>query len=100
MVDNALRHGEGKVTLKAATRDGSVEMHVLDEGAGFQPGFAARAFERFSRGDAARTADGSGLGLAIVETVARAHEGSAHAATGIEGGADVWISIPYGLRTA
>lgn len=100
MVDNALRHGQGKVTLKAATRNGSVEVHVLDEGGGFEPGFAARAFERFSRGDAARTADGSGLGLAIVETVARAHEGTAHAATGIEGGADVWISLPHSSSTA
>jgi len=94
IVDNALRYGDGNVTLRAATREGSVEVHVLDEGSGFEPAFIDRAFERFSRGDDARRTDGSGLGLAIVETVARAHGGTAHAADRPEGGADVWIALP------
>ena len=52
-----------------------------------------RAFERFSRGDDARTRGGSGLGLAIVEAIAQAHGGAAGiAANGT--GADVWISLP------
>jgi two-component system OmpR family sensor kinase len=92
LVDNALRHGEGTVTLKAETRDGATELHVLDEGRGFEPGFLEHAFERFSRG--ARTGDGSGLGLAIVETVARAHGGTARAGAAAKGGADVWIVLP------
>ena len=67
---------------------------MLDDGAGFPPGFLEHAFERFSRADEARGGDGTGLGLAIVETVARAHGGSAHAANREGGGADVWISLP------
>jgi heavy metal sensor kinase len=93
-VDNALRHGAGNVTLTSTTRDGFVELHVLDEGKGFDQTFLERAFERFSRADEARGGDGSGLGLAIVDTVARAHGGSAHAANRREGGADVWLSVP------
>jgi signal transduction histidine kinase len=54
---------------------------------------AARAFERFARGDDARTRGGSGLGLAIVEAVAQAHGGSAGIASNGKG-ADVWISLP------
>ena len=93
MVDNAVRHGGGEVTLTVARRNGSVELHVLDEGAGFTEAFLAQAFERFSRADPARL-DGSGLGLAIVETIARAHGGEAHAANLSGGGADVWLALP------
>lgn len=94
MVDNALRYGAGEVTLTAAQRDGSVELHVLDDGPGFRPAFLEHAFERFSRGDDARSASGSGLGLAIVDTVARAHGGSAQAANRPGRGAEVWLSLP------
>jgi signal transduction histidine kinase len=93
LVDNALRHGGGNVTITARVRNGTAELHVLDEGPGFPEDFLDRAFERFSRFDAAAV-DGSGLGLAIVETIARAHDGRAHAANRPEGGADVWLALP------
>jgi heavy metal sensor kinase len=94
VVDNALRHGAGDVHLEAKRANGSVELHVTDAGTGFPDGFEARAFERFSRADAARSGGGTGLGLAIVETIASAHGGSAHAANRPGGGADVWITLP------
>ena len=91
MVDNAFTHGAGRVTLTAEQRNGSAELHVLDEGTGFPADFLQHAFERFSRAQA--TAEGSGLGLAIVETIADAHEGGARAANANGGGADVWITL-------
>jgi two-component system, OmpR family, sensor kinase len=94
MVENALRHGGGPIGLAAVGAEGSVELHVTDEGPGFPPELIGAAFERFSRGDPARGRGGSGLGLAIVEAVAEAHGGSAHAANRERGGADVWISLP------
>jgi signal transduction histidine kinase len=106
MVDNALRYGAAPVRLEALERDGLVELHVTDAGPGFPPEFLGHAFERFARGDASHTTDGSGLGLAIVQTIARKHGGSAHAANRPGGGADVWIAIPRtgnsrsGSRTA
>jgi two-component system OmpR family sensor kinase len=97
MVDNALRHGDGDVRLWARHRDARVELHVSDSGSGFPPEFLPRAFERFSRGDAARSSGGTGLGLAIVETIAVAHGGRAQARNDPgSGGADVWIEIPSG----
>ena len=96
MVDNALRHGAAEVRLTASRENGTVELHVLDDGAGFPDGFLEHAFERFTRADPARR-DGSGLGLAIVDTIARAHGGTANAANRPGGGADVWLALP--LRT-
>jgi two-component system, OmpR family, sensor kinase len=94
LVDNALRHGDGAVRLTARDRDGVVELHVRDEGAGFTPEFLPHAFERFRRADEARTGGGAGLGLALVAAIAEAHGGSAHATNRDGAGADVWLEIP------
>jgi two-component system, OmpR family, sensor kinase len=90
LVDNALRHGRGTVRLLAEAGEGEVVFRVRDEGLGLPPEFAPRAFERFSRADAARSGGGAGLGLAIVAAVARAHGGRVSA-----DGAEVTLAIPH-----
>ena len=77
LVDNSLRHGTGEIRVRARADDGALELDVSDSGAGFGPELARTAFERFTRGDEARTRGGSGLGLAIVRAIAEAHGGSA-----------------------
>jgi two-component system, OmpR family, sensor kinase len=94
VVDNALRHGAGAIHLSAVASNGSVELHVIDEGRGFPPAFLPRAFERFTRADEARTGGGAGLGLAIAAVIAEAHGGEAKALNRDGAGADVWLSIP------
>jgi signal transduction histidine kinase len=94
LLDNALRYAASEVELTIRAAGSSVEIHVLDDGPGFPPEFLPRAWERFSRADAARTDDGAGLGLAIIRTIAELHGGRAHAANREGGGADVWISLP------
>jgi two-component system OmpR family sensor kinase len=94
LVENAMRHGEGEVVLAAEASDGAVELHVRDEGPGFPEDLLPSAFERFTRGDPARTRGGAGLGLPIVAAIAAAHGGSAQALNRTEGGADVWIALP------
>jgi heavy metal sensor kinase len=96
LVDNALRYGNGRIRLRAASVNGRVELHVEDEGRGFSPAFLAHAFERFSRPDSAREGGGAGLGLSIARTIAEAHGGSAEVANGPDGGADVWLAVPRG----
>ena len=98
LVDNALTHGRGTIELSARPVDSLVELHVEDDGAGFPAGFAARAFDRFSRADESRGRGGSGLGLSIVALIARAHGGSAAAAGRPGGGADVWIAVERAAR--
>jgi two-component system OmpR family sensor kinase len=94
LIENAIEHGAGEITLSTTESDGELELHVSDGGPGFPPDFLDRAFERFSRADPARGGDGTGLGLAIVDAIARAHRGSAHAANRDGSGADVWIELP------
>ena len=93
LVDNALAHGRGPVRLSVRRRAGQVELHVTDDGAGFSPDFAGRAFDRFSRANDARSPGGTGLGLAIVALIASAHGGTAGVANRAGGGADVWIAL-------
>jgi two-component system OmpR family sensor kinase len=92
LVDNALRYGGGRVSLRAAGVDGRVELHVADEGGGFGDGFLERAFERFSRAD--HGGPGAGLGLSIVRVITEAHGGSVDAENPPAGGARVRLTLP------
>jgi signal transduction histidine kinase len=95
LVENALRHGAGTVTLQAARTNGVVTIHVGDEGTGLPPEFVGRAFERFSRDERSRTSAGAGLGLAIVATIAHAHGGAAGVSSAAAG---VTLTLPSVVR--
>jgi len=98
LIDNALRHTPvgGRVAVELSDRGGVLTIEVADSGEGFQPAFLERAFDPFSRSDAARsrTEGGAGLGLAIVRAVAEAHGGSVEAGNLADGGAAVTMRIP------
>jgi signal transduction histidine kinase len=74
-------------------------IEVADRGPGFDRTFLARAFERFERGDAARSAHGGGhgLGLAITRSIVRAHGGDASAMNRPGGGALVRLELPEAM---
>lgn len=67
---------------------------VTDDGPGFPPGDASRAFQRFYRGDPSRPGGGTGLGLAIVRELARAHGGDAVAENVAPRGARLSVLFP------
>jgi two-component system OmpR family sensor kinase len=60
-----------------------MELTVTDDGPGIAPGLVPDLFERFTRGDTARShaddAPSTGLGLAIVDAVVAAHHGTVSA---------------------
>jgi signal transduction histidine kinase len=79
LLDNAIRHSPegGSVTIRARTEGDAVQVDVVDQGPGLSPEELSLVFERFYRGDKARTraTGGAGLGLAIVKQLIEAHGG-------------------------
>ena len=71
LVENAVKYGYDNsiVTVRAALRDGMVQLEVIDLGVGIAPAHQKRIFERFFRVDKGRSrkVGGTGLGLAIVQ---------------------------------
>jgi heavy metal sensor kinase len=75
LVDNALKfsHPGGQVEIAVQQQGALVTVTVLDHGVGIPAAQIPHLFERFYRGDPARTGAGHGLGLALAESIARAH---------------------------
>jgi signal transduction histidine kinase len=78
LVQNAIRHtpADGSVTLRALADTDGVLVEVRDTGEGIAADDLPRVFDRFYRGDPARTREaGAGLGLAIARGIVEAHGG-------------------------
>ena len=84
LLTNAIRYaGDGaRVTISARTEGDVVLLSVADNGRGVPSGELPRLFERFFRGDRARTTHGTGLGLAIVKHVVTQAGGDVEARPG------------------
>ena len=72
LLTNALRHtpSDGSVAVRVEPNASEVRVSVEDTGDGLTE-TAERMFERFWRGDRARSSDGAGLGLAIARGSSR-----------------------------
>ncbi len=98
LLDNARRYGGATVRLHVRGRLARVRFEVEDDGPGFPDGDPERAFQPFWRGptrDGRPAPHGEGLGLALVRQIAEAHQGEAGAENRREGGARVWIELPW-----
>jgi hypothetical protein len=102
LVENALRHGAGTVTIVVEPADTggghgdsapAVAVSVRDQGEGIAPELASRVFRQFWR---AKRRGGTGLGLFIVKGLVEAHGGTIAVLTAPGGGAEFRFTMPAG----
>jgi signal transduction histidine kinase len=98
LLENAVRHGEGTVTIdvtpSASPREGEdvgTSVTVSDEGSGIPEESMNRVFTRFWRGS---KRGGTGLGLYIVKGIVEAHGGTITVGRAPEGGAEFRFTLP------
>jgi signal transduction histidine kinase len=96
LLANAVRHtpSDGSVAVRVVPRRAEVHVIVEDSGDGFSPEAKERMFERFWRGDQARSHSGAGLGLAIARGLVEAQGGRIWAENDKAGGGRVSFTLP------
>ena len=90
LLDNAVKFTDagGQVHIRVSMREGVPTFSVEDTGIGIKQEELSRVFQRFFRGETARSrTDGAGLGLSIASWIAREH------------GADISLSSEPGEGT-
>jgi two-component system sensor histidine kinase TctE len=92
-VNNALSHGQGKVTVAVRAAAGQAQLAVSDEGPGPSPDALARLGARFAAGRSGPSG-GGGIGLAIAKAVADAHRGEIRAGSAAVGGFEIALILP------
>ena len=116
LVENAVRHGAGIVTIvvEPAQLEGeegsgeepdAVAVSVRDQGEGIAPDVAPRVFRQFWRGKPrggrrGQHGGGTGLGLYIVKGLVEAHGGTICVRRAPGGGAEFRFTVPAGTAAA
>lgn len=101
LVANALRHTptNGTITIQAEPLPKGVRLMVKDTGEGIPAADLPYIFDRFWRGDAARSrteGGSSGLGLAIARQLVQAHGGQIQVTSTLGKGTTFTIELPEG----
>lgn len=84
LLTNASRHtAPGTVVTVTLTDRDPLTLTVHDNGEGISTELKSTIFERFTRGDSARTREsgGAGLGMSLVQAIVHAHRGTASVAS-------------------
>jgi len=104
VLENAVVHTDegGTVRVRAADDDGHVDLRVTNTGSRLTQDEADQAFERFWRGDAARTGTGAhcGLGLTLVGEAVEALGGQVSVTSEKGGAFEIRVRLPRLQREA
>ncbi|MGD9484190.1 ATP-binding protein [Streptomyces sp. TRM70308] len=100
LLENAVRHGDGTVTIEVSAAEPTrtvpegVTVTVSDEGPGIPEESMSRVFTRFWRGS---RRGGTGLGLYIAKGIVEAHGGTITVGRSPAGGAEFRFTLPVGV---
>ena len=97
LLDNAVRHTPPGTHIDAvvAANGNHITVSVRDDGPGIPDDALPHLFDRFYRGDTARSRTaGAGLGLTVAAAIADAHQGTIRAANVPAGGLEVSLTLP------
>ena len=99
LMTNALRYApeHSTISVSLAITALDIRLSVRDQGPGISAQDLPLIFERFYRGDKARSRDqgSTGLGLSIARRLAEAHNGTLSASNHPDGGAVFTLTLPF-----
>jgi signal transduction histidine kinase len=93
LMDNALKHTTGAITVAAEVLDEQVAIRVRDTGPGIETETLSHIFERFYRGESASAESNIGLGLAIAKALVEAQGGMIVAESQLERGSVFTVTL-------
>lgn len=96
LLDNVTKHATGhrSIRVTCSRQDEHVVIRVADDGPGIAPEHLPHVFDRFYRGDAARSGPGSGLGLAIAKELAEQQNGVLSVESQLGQGTEFTLHLP------
>ena len=97
VLDNAVKFTDpgGQVNVRVSMIDGAPTFSVADTGIGIKGEEVERVFQRFFRGETARSrTEGAGLGLSIASWIAREHDASISLKSEPGQGTTVTVTFP------
>lgn len=103
LLSNAAKYtpAQGHIRLQARCADGTVEVHVRDNGTGIAPESLHTLFDLFSRIERDRGQPGLGIGLYLVRQVIELHGGTVQARSEGPGrGSDFVVRLPVATDAA
>lgn len=103
LLDNAVRHTPAGTVVGVRVVAGGAEVALVveDDGPGVPADLLPHLFDRFFRGDPARTRTaGPGLGLSVAAAIAETHHGRIYAERSERGGLRVTIALPAQAASA
>ena len=94
LIQNAIQAvtRKGKIVLESRilAQDGTIEVSVVDHGAGIPEEYRSRVFDPFFT----TKVGGTGLGLSICHTIVEKHRGSIHIESDEETGTRISVRLP------
>lgn len=96
LLSNAVKFSPqaSSVLLNLREVDGELDLRVIDQGIGISAKDQQHIFEAFYRGSNISEISGMGLGLSIAQEIVKAHGGSIHVESTLNGGTIFTIRLP------